>query len=464
MKKIAVILFCAILPGLICRAGQSAAASTRRASATPYAARAVKIFKATWQEICKRNFDTNLNKRLGKTVFSHYLQRVRRCRNDQELAKVINTMIKEELKQSHIVLLPPVDSSASRALHISRQHRPLTTTKAPHQKQRSTIKEAAKSMPQGTAYDAPADIGLIPTTVNGKLYVLQLRPGFPAAAAGIKCGDRILAIDGNELHPDRPAPISWSRIAALLLSGYPATQVTLTIETPQGKIKRFTLMRRANGFKWFKLGVMPKMFADFEAKILPGNIGYIRFSAFFPETISRITRAVTHKLKNCDGLIIDLRDNVGGLILATQWLAGWLSNKPIPIGTLKIAGATLKPVSVPQRGAFHRPIAILVNQGSFSCAELFPAAMQDAGVAKVFGTHTLGKCLPSQFIQLPDGFRLQTVFGDHLRANGKRLEGVGLTPDKSVKVDLDQLRQGKDSVIEAARRYLIHLHQARIKI
>jgi carboxyl-terminal processing protease len=430
-----------------------------------YSERASRVFNEVWQEICRRNFDKNLDHKFNNRVTAKYLPLAKQCADDHELAQLLNRMIKE-LGQSHIGVMPPISSSYNRALEVSRRNRQRSSLnpikplkKLPPIKninQQKKHKGQSKPINEMMA-DVPADIGLIPGKIADKLYVLQLRKGFPAKQAGIKLGEEIIAIDDVKLTPDKPAPVSWSRIVSMMLSGYPGTVVKLTLRHHNGKLYSLELKRRKNGFKWFKLGVMPKFFSEFEVKILPGKIGYIRFSAFLPEEITKISQAINHELKDSHGLIIDLRDNVGGIILATQWLAGWLYDKPVPIGSLKIDGATLKPVSYPQTNGYRQPVVILVNDGSYSCAELFPAAMQDAKAAKIFGSPTQGKCLPSQFVILPSGFRLQTVFGDHFRTTGKRVEGIGVMPDFLVKLDLKTLQKGQDSVIEAARKYLLNL-------
>jgi C-terminal peptidase prc len=443
--------------------GISASQTTKPASrSSSYIKRAEKVFNEVWKEVCKRNYDKQLAKKFQKKVFTQYLPMAKKCHGDNQLAGVLNRMIKE-IGQSHIGVLPPVSASFNQALEVTRHTRQQPkkkkrskTVKTKRNSKTSKNKRRPEKQQNNINYDVPGDIGLIPCSINGKLYVLQLRKGFPADLAGVKIGEQIIAIDGVKLTPDKPAPVSWSRITALMLSGYPGTTVNITLQR-YGKKASLTLKRRANGFKWFKLGVMPKFFSDFEAKMLPGNIGYIRFSAFLPEEISKISRVINRELKDSDGLIVDLRDNVGGMIMATQWLAGWLFHKPVAIGTLKLNGVNLKPVSYPQVNGYRKPLAILINDGSFSCAELFPAAMQDAGAAKIFGSPTQGKCLPSQFLELPSGFRLQTVFGDHFRTTGKRVEGIGVTPDVKVKIDPTELRNGKDSVIEAAREYLVKL-------
>jgi carboxyl-terminal processing protease len=97
---------------------------------------------------------------------------------------------------------------------------------------------------------------------------------------------------------------------------------------------------------------------------------------------------------------------------------------------------------------------VLIDKNSYSSAEIFAAAMQDGKAAKLFGSTTSGKCLPSQFLKLKSGFRLQTIFGDYIRPNGKRIERLGVKPDCPVTLSAAELHSGIDNVVEKARKYL----------
>ena len=98
---------------------------------------------------------------------------------------------------------------------------------------------------------------------------------------------------------------------------------------------------------------------------------------------------------------------------------------------MTINGVKLSPRSTPQKKGFRGKIAILIDNDSGSTSEIFAAAMQDTGQARLFGSATPGKCLPSQIITMPDGSRLQTIFGDIRRPDGRRIEGIGVIPDVS---------------------------------
>ena len=161
-------------------------------------------------------------------------------------------------------------------------------------------------------------------------------------------------------------------------------------------------------------------------------------------------RDLRGKLAGAKALVIDLRGNPGGLIDSAQWFVSWLSRNEINLGKLIVSGTTLELKSTPQKRSFGGKLAILTDIDSASCAEIAAAAVQDAAAGKIVGGRTPGFCLPSQFIELPSGFHLQTVFGDGLRANGKRIEGVGVTPDIEAPATPEDLAAGRDPALDAA--------------
>ncbi len=268
-------------------------------------------------------------------------------------------------------------------------------------------------------------------------------------------GDIILEINRITLHPEKDSYIGWSLIARALLAGQPESAVTVKILNTKNIKRTITLTRQINGEKWFNFGVLPRSYSDFYATILPGNVGYIQFTAFTTPMLLLFRKAIVGELRHVKALIIDMRGNVGGMLMYPPWLAAWCSPETVPFGKLIIKGTTLQPKSFPQSKCFKGAVAILIDNYSYSCAEVFPAGMQDAKKARLFGTTTSGKCLPSMFFKLPCGFRLQTVTGSIVRPNGKEIEGVGVKPDEKVILSIQSLRKGQDNVIEAARNYLL---------
>ena len=402
--------------------------------------RAEQVLTEVWNEVSRRHFNKNFKEKYQK-LYKKFEPAVLKCRNDVELTREINKLLRA-LGQSHIVLLPPVGVNFSRAMSAIRRN--LT----PGKKRRYH----ARSNPPP---DLPADTGITVSQSANQICVIRVREHSPAAEAGIKMGDVILEINGITLHPEKESYIGWPILARALLAGLPDSEVTLKILNAKNVRRTVKLTRQINGEKWFKFGVLPRSYSDFYAAALPGNVGYVQFTAFTTPMLFRFRGAIIGKLSNIKALIIDMRGNIGGMLMYPPWLAAWCCPETVPFGKLIIKGTTLNPKSFPQKKCFKGPVAILIDNYSYSCAEVFPAGMQDAKKARLFGTTTSGKCLPSMFVKLPCGFRLQTVMGSIARANGKKIEGIGVKPDEEVVLSIKSLRKGQDNVIEAARKYLL---------
>ena len=399
--------------------------------------RAAKVLDEVWNEVSKRHFDKDF-KQKNRKLYDKFKPEILKSPNDRKLAREINKLL-QALGQSHIALLPPLGVSASRALKA---------IKKGNGKHRSRKKK--NYLP-----NIPADTGITVLESMDKLYVVRLRKNSPAAKAGIKIGDEIIAVKGINLQPENKLFIGWALLTRALMAGRPGSEVSVTVKGKSNKPRKYNLTRQANGEKWFKFGVLPRSYSDFYATVLTGNIGYIHFTAFTTPMLQRFRLAIIGKLRNVKGLIVDMRGNVGGLLMYPPWLAAWCCPKTVFFGKLIMNGTPLKPRSFPQSKCFKGPLAILIDQDSYSCAEIFAAGMQDGKFAKLFGTTTSGKCLPSVFLRLPSGFRLQTITGSILRTNGKEIEKIGVKPDSEVILSADCLRKGHDNVIENARSYLL---------
>ena len=399
--------------------------------------RAEQVLNEVWNEVSRRHFEKNF-KLQYQNIYKKFEPTILKSSDDKKLCREINKLL-QALGQSHIMLMSPIGSNVSKAM--------------------STICESTapvKNKPQKRQVpDLPADTGITLSQSNNQICVTRIRNNSPAAKAGIEMGDVILAINKIVLHPEIKLYIGWPLIARALLSGQPESKVTIKFLDRKNIKRTVTLTRQVNGEKWFKLGMLPRSYSNFYAAVLPGKIGYIQFTAFTTPMLMYFRKSIIGKLRNIKALIIDMRGNIGGMLMYPPWLAAWCCPKSVPFGKLLIKSTTLHPKSFPQAKCFKGPVAILINNYSYSCAEIFAAGMQDAKKARLFGTTTSGKCLPSMFFKLPCGFRLQTVMGNIVRANGKGIEHIGVKPDKKVILSIKSLRKGHDNVIEAARSYLL---------
>ncbi|MDD5596794.1 MAG: S41 family peptidase [Victivallaceae bacterium] len=402
--------------------------------------RAGEVLDEVWNEVGKRHFTDNFKEKY-RPLYLKFRPAILKAGTDTEITFEINKLLLA-LGQSHIALLPPANTVFSRAMSVIRRNT------GPVKEQRTHNKNAFSP-------DQPADTGIYLGQSAGRICVIRIRKDSPADLAGIKMGDVILSIDEIRLRPEMKLYLSWGILARALLSGRAGSKVKVEYLDGADKKRSVILTRRLNGEKWFRFGVLPRSYSDFYAAVLPGNIGYVQFTEFSTPMLLRFRETISGRLRNIRGLILDMRGNIGGMLMYPPWLAAWCCPDPVNFGNLVIRDTPLELKSFPQAQCFKGPLAVLIDRDSYSCAEVFAAGMQDAGKAKLFGSVTSGKCLPSLFLKLPSGFRLQTVTGNLIRANGRDIENIGVKPDDKLVLSLESLRKGCDNVVEAARRYLL---------
>jgi carboxyl-terminal processing protease len=180
--------------------------------------------------------------------------------------------------------------------------------------------------------------------------------------------------------------------------------------------------------------------------------GYIRFNEFLDLTrvMGEFSRAVQECAK-CDGIVIDLRGNPGGIGAMAMGMAGWLVDRTdLRLGTMHLRGGTLNFVINPREGAYTGPVAVLVDELSASTAEIFAGGLKDIGRARIIGSRTAGAALPSVITHLPNGDGFQYAVANYISEGGRPLEANGVTPDLEVKLTREALLAGRDPVLEAA--------------
>lgn len=215
----------------------------------------------------------------------------------------------------------------------------------------------------------------------------------------------------------------------------------LRLTPPRGELSRF--------------GNLPPQHVWFEFRKI-ANAGLIRFNEFLDlqHVMPAFGKAVQDCAK-CDGLMIDLRGNPGGIGGMAMGLAGWLTDRPnLQLGTMFMRGAALKFVINPRAEAYTGPLAILVDELSASTSEIFAGGLQDLHRARIFGTHTAGAALPSVITRLPDGDGFQYAIANYISEGGRALEGNGVTPDVEVGLTRESLLAGHDAVADAALEWI----------
>jgi carboxyl-terminal processing protease len=188
------------------------------------------------------------------------------------------------------------------------------------------------------------------------------------------------------------------------------------------------------------------------SKVGGGNVGYVKFNIFLdPAHVMNLFGEAVQSCKKCDGFIIDLRGNPGGIGAMAMGMAGWFIDQPDQqLGTLYMRDTTLKFVVNPRVYTFSGPLAILVDGCSASTSEILAEGLKDLGRARIFGAHTAAAALPSVFEMLPNGDGFQYAIANYISQGGKPLEGLGVTPDVEAPPSRKALLNGEDPALDQA--------------
>jgi len=193
-----------------------------------------------------------------------------------------------------------------------------------------------------------------------------------------------------------------------------------------------------------------------------GNIGYVAFNVFLDaQRLMTGFGDAVQSCQKCEGFIVDLRGNPGGIGIMAMGMAGWFIAQPDQnLGTLYMRDTTLKFVVNPRLTTFAGPLAILVDGTSASTSEIMAEGLKDLGRARIFGTRTAAAALPSVFEKLPNGDGFQYAIANYISEGGKPLEGLGVTPDVEAPLTREALLAGKDPPLDAAVAWIESRKQA----
>jgi hypothetical protein len=269
-----------------------------------------------------------------------------------------------------------------------------------------------------------------------------------------KVGDRSMDVVISEIekHPLWGAIIR-PELPVFLIAGFingeETSSVSLGYLDARNHLRTVKIKReRLKGEMSPAIGNLPALYTEFEAKRLPGGIGYIRFSAFVPSLMEKLCGALRN-MKEAPGIILDLRGNQGGLLGMIGGLTGLLETTPTLMGTMQTRNGRIPLFVFPQDAPYSGPLVILVDGSTQSAAEMFAGGLQEAGRATIVGDRSAGNTLPSAIKKLPTGAIFQYGFANFETKSGKRLEGQGVTPDLTVGLSRRGLLRGGDPQLTA---------------
>lgn len=191
-------------------------------------------------------------------------------------------------------------------------------------------------------------------------------------------------------------------------------------------------------------------------------VGTIAFNIWLPVLGPDLQRAVD-SVRSCDGVIVDLRGNPGGVGAMVMGFGGYFVDSTRSLGTMRTRLVSLEFVINPRRSRddgsrvapFIGPLAILVDPMTASTSEIFATGMQRIARARVFGERSAGAALPALMERLPSGDVFVHAVADFTDPSGRRIEGAGVVPDELVPLTRKDLAAGKDAPLEAAIRWII---------
>ena len=262
-------------------------------------------------------------------------------------------------------------------------------------------------------------IGATVGTKDGNVIIVAPMDGLPAQKAGLQSGDIILKVDGQA--------VTGVEDAVNHIRGPVGTSVTITIKNSSGTISDITIVRAEipiNTVFW---------------QILPGtSIADLQIASFSEGTSTELDTALSAiKAQGVTGIILDLRDNGGGVLSGVIGVASRFLNGGYVLEEKDINGNIKKDPVLTNVPKTNLQMVVLVNQWSASGAEIVAGALQDAGRAKLIGETTFGTGTVLVTYPLSDGSALSLAIQEWLTPSGHTIWHTGLTPDTVVSLAAD---------------------------
>jgi len=280
-------------------------------------------------------------------------------------------------------------------------------------------------------------VGIEISGENDLLTVITPIEGSPAAKAGIKPGDLIIAIDGK---PTQGLSVDE---AVKSLRGQKGSTVKITIQSQGDKNPREVVLVRDIIFV-----------KSVDSKLIDGRIGYIKLSQFQEKTSEELVKAIvaleSENKSQLNGLILDLRNNPGGLLTQALEVADEFIDEGLIVSVKgRVEDQSTEYYATKEDNTPGYPIVILVNKGSASASEVVAEALQDKKRAIILGTKTFGKGSVQSIIKLDDGSGLKLTTAKFYAPSGRSINQVGVIPDVIVEND-----ENKDLQLERAKELL----------
>lgn len=280
-------------------------------------------------------------------------------------------------------------------------------------------------------------IGAIIENIDGKYIVQTTINNSPADRADLRSKDVIIEIENQSVQN-----LTMEQVMALI-KGKTGTKLHLKVKRDNLTLS-FEIVRE-------KISI-----ESMHYEILPGNINYLRIDQFTEEGVSEFNTYLEKiTSSNSKKLIIDLRNNPGGYLTTTQTiLQHFLTKDQVAFYTMDKSGVQTPFGSAGAAELKDYKIAVLINEGSASAAEIMSGALQDYKLGRLIGTTTFGKGSVQEITSYDDNSSLKLTIAKWLTPLKRDINHKGIVPDQEVKITEEQRQMSVDPQLEAAKEYL----------
>lgn len=371
------------------------------------------LFNQISEIVYKNFYDSTFNKLDWPKVKQSYAEKITPDMTEKTFASTVNEFL-SKLNTSHTYYYTPEDQGYYHFTDLFKDspfHKP-------------AISKIFKNLE--VTYE---DIGIFTKTVGNEIFVSAVLDSSPAVTAGILIGDRIVQVDGKPFEP------------------------VGSFKGKAGKKTVITIQRTKDGSSLKTVIVKPEMYKPNEmfydamkksARIIKSGdkkIAYVHVWSFAGEQYySLLKELLTTKLKDCQALILDIRDGYGGA--NPEYLD--IFNNRIPV----LKQQTRNGESYEMPGRWVKPVVLLINGGTRSGKEILAFAFRKYGYGKIVGSRTAGAVVAGAPFYLSDGSMIYLAVAS-CTVDGEKIEGAGIEPDIKVEQDI-QYCEGNDLQLKKA--------------
>ena len=278
-------------------------------------------------------------------------------------------------------------------------------------------------------------IGINITSVSGKIYIINVIKGAPAELGGLRPGDMILKINGNDVKGDN---------------------VFQTANYIKGSLNSFVDLEilRDNKLLTKKIKRAEIKIKTVESEIIDKEIGYIRIVSFISSEGPIEFIEALNKVKDTNALILDLRGNTGGLFQNAVFVANMFLDKGNIVKVIGRGGHNSSYTAEGKEYIYDKPLIVLVDGESASASEIVSAALKDNGRALIVGTKTFGKGVVQKVYTMPNNMGMNLTIARYLTPNGSDINKKGIEPNYFVEITKDDFEKNNDSQLNFAKNML----------